>query len=337
MDSFDRIFAALKGRSVDRAPVFPQIGDHAGIINGLTYSRMYKDAKKAAKAHLKALEMYGYDVITIQVEPSWSVAEACGAEITCPPNKNPWITKYVIKSESDLEGLEVPDFMLTESTRVFIEGTRILAREANVPVAAFMTGPITFSLQLLPFTVLMRKLVKDPNFIHQLIKRSIEIIKEYIYLLKEAGATIFVICEHDTQLLRPAHSKEFSIDYLPEILSVYDYNILHMCGKITPHLNAVAKYLKNFDRLNTLSIGPYVDITKTQDLLDHKIGVAGNIDHVKLLPSGTPKEIEVAVHAAINASGGDPRFLVAPGCEITGDTPIKNVKAFVHAAKTFIA
>jgi len=188
----------------------------------------------------------------------------------------------------------------------------------------------------MPFEVLMRKLVKDPNFIHQLIKRSIKIIKEYIYLLKEAGATIFVICEHDTQLLRPAHSKEFSIDYLAEILSVYDYNILHMCGKITPHLNAVAKYLKNFDRLNTLSIGPYVDITKTQDLLDHKIGVAGNIDHVKLLPSGTPKEIEVAVHAAINASGGDPRFLVAPGCEITGDTPIKNVKAFVHAAKTFI-
>ncbi|GAI77496.1 unnamed protein product, partial [marine sediment metagenome] len=44
MDSFDRIFAALKGRSVDRAPIFPQIGDHAGIINGLTYNVMYKDA-----------------------------------------------------------------------------------------------------------------------------------------------------------------------------------------------------------------------------------------------------------------------------------------------------
>ncbi|TES93948.1 MAG: hypothetical protein E3J90_13630 [Promethearchaeota archaeon] len=335
MDSFDRIFAALKGRSVDRAPVFPQIGDHAGIIDGLTYVAMYKDAKRAAKAHLKALYMYGYDITTIQVEPSCQVAEACGAEVTYPSNKNPWITKYVIESENDLEGLEIPDFMLAESTRVLIEGTRILAREANVPVATFMTGPISFSLQLMPYEILMRKLVKNPNFVHQLVKRSIEIIKEYIYLLKEAGATIFVICEHDLQLLRPAHAKEFSIDYLPEILNVYDYNILHMCGKITPHLNVVARHLKKFDRLNTLSIGPYVDITKTQELLDHKIGVAGNIDHVKLLPSGTPKEIEVAVHAALNASRGDPRFIVAPGCEITGDTPIKNVKAFVHAAKTY--
>ncbi|TKJ20903.1 MAG: hypothetical protein CEE42_14360 [Promethearchaeota archaeon Loki_b31] len=335
MDSFDRIFAALKGRSVDRAPVFPQIGDHVGIINGLTYSSMYKDAKKAAKAHLKALDLYGYDITTIQVEPSWPVAEACGAEVTYPSNKNPWITKYVIESEKDLEGLEIPDFMLTESTRVLIEGTRILAKEANVPVAAFMTGPISFSLQLMPYKALIRRIVKNPNFVHQLVKRSIEIIKEYIYVLKEAGATIFVICEHDLQMLRPTQVKEFSIDYLPEILNVYDYNILHMCGKITPHLNVVAGYLKKIDRLNTLSIGPYVDITKTQELFDHKIGVAGNIDHVKLLPSGTPKEIEVAVHAALNASRGDPRFLVAPGCEITGDTPIENVKAFVHAVKTY--
>jgi len=336
MDSFDRIYAALRGRSVDRPPVFPQIGDHAGIINNLSYNIMYQDSKKAADAHLKALELYGYDITTIQVEPSWPVAEACGAEVTYPTNKNPWITKYIIESESDLESLEIPDFFSTESTRVLIEGTRILAEEASAPTAAFMTGPISFSLQLMPYQAFVRKLVKNPNFIHQLVKRTIKIINEYIHILKEAGATIFVICEHDLQMLRPTHAKEFSIDYLPEILNIYDYNILHMCGKITPHLIVVADYLKNFDRLNTLSIGPYVDITKTQELLDHRIGVAGNIDHVKLLPSGTPKEIEVAVHAALNASGGDPRFLVAPGCEITGDTPIKNVKAFVNAAKTYI-
>ena len=53
MDSFERIYAALRGRSVDRPPVFPQIGDHAGIINNLSYNVMYQNAKKAADAHLK--------------------------------------------------------------------------------------------------------------------------------------------------------------------------------------------------------------------------------------------------------------------------------------------
>ncbi len=335
MDSFERIFSSLKGQSVDRPPVFPQIGDHAGIINKLTYNIMYEDAKMAANAHLKALDLYGYDITTIQVEPSWPVAEACGAEVNYPPDKNPWITKYLIESENDLESLGVPDFMETKSLRVMIEGTSILANEAEVPVAAFMTGPITFSFQLMPYEVLIKMMIKNPIFAHEFVKKSVMLIKEYIKALKEAGATVFVVCEHDFQILKTEQIKEYSLDYLPSLFDTYDYNILHICGKVVPHLNVLAHDLKQIKNLNTLNIGPFVDITKTQELLDHKIGVAGNIDHIRLLPFGSPKEVKNAVHKAIEASGKDSRFMVAPGCEITSDTPIQNVKAFVKAAQTF--
>ena len=40
-----------------------------------------------------------------------------------------------------------------------------------------------------------------------------------------------------------------------------------------------------------------------------------------------------AVENAINASAGTYRYMVAPGCEITADTPIENVKALVNATK----
>ena len=296
---------------------------------------MYEDAKMAADAHLKALDLYGYDITTIQVEPSWPVAEACGAEVNYPPDKNPWITKYLIESENDLENLGVPDFMETKSSRVMIEGTSILANEAEVPVAAFMTGPITFSLQLMPYEILIKMMIKNPEFTHEFVKRSILVIKEYIKALKEAGATVFIVCEHDFQLLKTEQIKEYSLDYLPGLFDIYDYNILHMCGKVASHLNVLAHDLKQIKNLNTLNIGPFVDITKTQELLNHKIGVAGNIDHIRLLPFGSPKEIENAVHKAIEASYRDPRFMVAPGCEITSDTPIENVKALVKATQTF--
>ena len=36
MESTERVYNALKGKPVDRPPVFPQIGDHAGIVKGLT-------------------------------------------------------------------------------------------------------------------------------------------------------------------------------------------------------------------------------------------------------------------------------------------------------------
>jgi uroporphyrinogen-III decarboxylase len=225
--------------------------------------------------------------------------------------------------------------MATLSTRTMIEGTQILAENATVPVAAFMTGPLTFSLQLMPYKEVFMRIVKNPDFVHQLIKRSTQVIKAYIKILKDVGAQILVICEHDAQMLSPNYVKEFSLDYMPEILKIYNYNILHLCGKVTPHLNVIAKYLQKLKRINILNIGPYVNISETQKLLDYKIGIAGNIDHVRLLPRGHPTEIETTVHAAIKASGGDFRFMVAPGCEITADTPIENIKAFVHAVETY--
>lgn len=335
MDSFERVYNTLQGKPVDRPPVFPQIGDHAGIIAGLTYDVMYEDAERAAQAHLDAQKLYGYDFITMQVEPSWPVAEACGAGVTYPPDKNPWITDYLIRSEEDLEKLEVPDFMATQSTRTIIEGTRILAEKANCPVAAFMTGPMTFSLQLMPYTDVIKRIVKNPEFVHRLVSKSVEIIKAYGQALKEAGATVYAICEHDVQMMSPKHVKEFSLDYLPEILAIYDYNVMHICGAVTPHLKHNAEYLRELPHLSTINVGPNVDIVETQALLEGKIGVAGNIDHIDLLPLRTPEEVEAAVHAAIKASGGEPHFMVSPGCEITADTPVENVKAFVRATATY--
>jgi uroporphyrinogen decarboxylase len=333
MDSFDRIYAALRGYNVDRPPVFPQIGDHAGIIQKLTYNVMYQNARKAAGAHLKALAFYGYDITTIQVEPSWPVVEACGAEVFYPVDKNPWIIKYLVNSEQELDYLEIPDFASIESTRVMIEGTKLLVEKANAPVAAFMTGPLTFSLQLMPYERLVIKLIKNPDFSHKLIKYSVMIIKEYIKCLKDAGATVFVLCEHDFQLLKPEQIKEYSLTFLPELFEIFDYNMLHMCGKVSTHLKELALDLKRIRNLDMISIDSFVDISKTLELLGPKIGVAGNIDHVRLLPCGTPNEIESAVKNAIKASSGNPRYMVAPGCEITADTPIENVQALVNATK----
>jgi uroporphyrinogen-III decarboxylase len=88
--------------------------------------------------------------------------------------------------------------------------------------------------------------------------------------------------------------KEFSLDYMPRILSIYDYNVMHICGAVTPHLEMNAEYLRELAGLNTINVGPKVDIAATQELLQHKVGVAGNIDHIGLLPLQTPEEVEAA-------------------------------------------
>ena len=334
MNSFERVYNALKGEPVDRPPVFPQIGDHAGLLAGLTYDVMYKDAQLAAQAHLDALARYQYDVVTIQVEPSWPVAEACGSAVTYPESKCPWITSYLIQEKEDLVKLQVPDFTKTTSTRVMIEGTRILARQADVPVVAFMTGPLTFSLQLMPYEKLIKLMIKDPEFAQELVAKSTEVIRAYAQTLKEAGATIFMICEHDVQMMGPKHVGQFSIGYLPRLLDIYDYNMLHMCGPVMPHLRSNAAAYRALPNLHMMNVGPDVDLAEMREIFDGRTGIAGNIDHIELLPHGNPEQITGACLEAIEVARGhqDTRYMLAPGCEITADTPPENVVAFVRAA-----
>jgi len=335
MDAQERVYNALEGKPVDRPPVFPQLGDHAGILAGGTYDIMYKDPEFAAQAHLDAQKRYGYDVVTIQVEPSWPVAEACGSGVTYPPMKAPWITDYLVQAKDQIDKLKVPDFMACQSTRTLIEGTQILADRADVPVVAFMTGPLTMALQLMPYDKFVREMVKDKEFAHELVRRATEVGAAYGRALKEAGATIFMICEHDTQMMGPKHTGEYSIEYYPLMLDIFDYNMLHMCGKVTPHMERNVDAFKKLDRLNMINVGPEVDLNRMRELFEPEIGVAGNIDHIQLLPLGNPGEVAAACRACIERAGG-PRathFMLAPGCEITADTPPENIEAFVQSAK----
>jgi len=335
VNSIERVFNCLEGEQVDRPPIFPMIGDHACFINGLSYNEMYKSAEKVAKAHLKALKLYDYDFTTIQVEPSWSVAEACGAKVLYPHDKSPWIKKHLIESEADINLLEVPDFLNTTSTYTMIKGTKILAKSVNVPVVAFMTGPLTFSLQLMPYKKFFRLMSLNKKIIHELIQKSVQIIIEYVKLLKDAGASILTICEHDIQLVSPKIAKYLSFNYLSNIFKTYEFNILHACGKVYNHLLENVDLILNMKNLKSVSIGQFLDINSVLKLFNYEIGVAGNIDHVKLLPRGTPSMIIQAVHQAINESESVPNYMVAPECEITVDTPVNNVKALVSAVKSF--
>ena len=59
----------------------------------------------------------------------------------------------------------------------------------------------------------------------------------------------------------------------------------------------------------------------------------GAIDQQKLLPFGTPEEIEQDVKAKIQVLGRDGGYLVSPAHIIQSDTSVENVEAFIAAVK----
>jgi uroporphyrinogen decarboxylase len=59
----------------------------------------------------------------------------------------------------------------------------------------------------------------------------------------------------------------------------------------------------------------------------------GAIDQQKLLPFGTPDQIEADVKAKIEVLGRGGGYMCAPAHIIQGDAPMENVEAFIRAAK----
>lgn len=333
MGSHERVIQTLDGEIPDQVPVIPQLGDHAGVIQGTSFDEMYKDPETAASVHLDAVDRYGYDVTTIQVEPSWPLVEALGGDIEYPPDKAPWVTDHPIEEREDIEDLEIPDLSTAPGTNVLIEGTRILSDRAEVPVAGFITGPFTFSMQIYPYEKFVSRLTQgDEDFVEALVDKSAEIVDSYSKALKDAGADLQVICEHDLQMFSPESMASYALPHLDSVTN-FEHNILHMCGDVQNHVETHIDALVDTPRIDMVSVGPEVDLVSLKESYGDEIGFAGNIDHITFLPNASSEEVGERCTEVVTQAKPGGNYVLSPGCEITGDVPPENVEAMVAAAK----
>ena len=70
-----------------------------------------------------------------------------------------------------------------------------------------------------------------------------------------------------------------------------------------------------------------------KDKFGDKLAFWGAIDQQKLLPFGTPLEIEADVKAKIEVLGRGGGYMVAPAHIIQAETPMENVEALIHAVR----
>jgi uroporphyrinogen decarboxylase len=64
-----------------------------------------------------------------------------------------------------------------------------------------------------------------------------------------------------------------------------------------------------------------------------KLSFWGAIDQQRLLPFGTPLEIEADVIAKIAVLGRSGGYVAAPAHIIQADTPMENVEGFINAVR----
>jgi MtaA/CmuA family methyltransferase len=333
MNSRLRIGAALTGAPLDRVPVFPMVVSATARWAGVPVSRFAADPAVMADCLLSAQQRAGYDAIHVSLNVTVE-AEAAGAPVEQPHDELPRVTAPPLVEPADLLRLRVPDPRSDGRLPVFVEATRLLARDVGdeVLIVPNIRGPLSMASQLRGGERLLLDLIDDPAFADELIAYCAEVgVVFATELLRAGGHAIMLgdaLASPDTispamyrRFARPVHAAMF------RRLRVAGAGLLlaHVCGdtrSILPDLVASGP--------DVLDVDTPVPLVAARDLAGPAIGLRGNLSPTAIFRAGAADVATMAREAI--ATGGSGRFLLGTGCEVAAGTPIENLAAMVAAS-----
>lgn len=191
-------------------------------------------------------------------------------------------------------------------------------------------GPFSLVGHLLGVEELMVASMTEPEALHPLLERAVEIGIQYAQAMIAQGADVICIedMEASPDLINPKTYQELVLDFERRLIAhIPAPTILHICGNATAILEGMIA-----SGADGISIEAKTDLKKAKDLCQGRVSLIGPLDPVKLLLNGTPEEVYQESLRALSA-GVD---ILAPGCGIAPLTPSANLKAMVQAASTGI-
>ncbi|MCL4418441.1 MAG: uroporphyrinogen decarboxylase family protein [Actinobacteria bacterium] len=334
MNSYQRMFSAIKMKEPKEVPVAPFVMTFAAKFAGFPYSQFVKDGKVLAHAQIKTFKRFNYDYITVSSD-GYREASACGSILVFPEDDVPYIIKYPIQKEEDFFHLKLPDPYKAERMADRLVSIKILKEKyaSEVPIVGWIESPLAEYTFLRSLMTAMYDLVERPNFVKKVLDFCLEM--EMVFALSQikAGADIIGVGEAVASMVSPDMYRKYSLPYVKKLFAaIHEKGIpvkYHVCG-FTEHL------LKLFVETGAdiLVIDSLDNMKKVKRICDERVCIKGNLNPVSVLLQGTPEYIYCKSVQAIK-EGGPAGFILSPGCEIPRDTPYENMDAMIRAAREY--
>lgn len=332
----------------DRCNIIPLITSHSARVKGVKLRDYYTNGETMARAQIAAYEEYGHDAISIFSEVG-IIAEAMGSEFDYPEDDLPVLKNPILadvgqtfrsanqKSKAEAlpyDLLPAPNPQKDGRLPVYLEAIEYAyqALGDKVPILAYVPAPFTTAMMLSDPNQFLIQVIKEPEYIKQVLEKSSESAIEFCYHIIDAGGLpILVDPLASSSVISPKTYKEFALPYeqrLIEFLHRYDLDIiLHICGNTMPILDLLPE--TNAD-LISLDI---VDLNIVIEKLSSQLRIIGNYDTSKILFSSKENianEVKSMVKLGMTAKKG---YIASTGCEVPTNASQENVKAFINAAK----
>jgi MtaA/CmuA family methyltransferase len=174
------------------------------------------------------------------------------------------------------------------------------------------------------------------ELVHRLLEYSTSLTLQFVRLMSETGAHMTSNGDSTAgpELISPAMFRTFALPYEQKIVQCSHElglpYVLHICGNASRIID---------DMLETGSDGLELDYRTDAalacDKMKNRSVFVGNIDPSGVLALGTPALVEEKTRELLTIFADVPRFVLNAGCAIPPMTPPENLKAMIHAARSY--
>jgi len=336
---FQRVMEAIELKEPDYVPVVPIVTYTNAQLVDINFSEALHSAEKMAKALIAGFKAAGYDGIYVGWESSFNLmAEAMGCKLQIQPNSVAFVKEQLIKEPSDLDKVKVADPETDGRLPIHLKAIELVKEKIGreVPIFKYVPGPLTLASVLRGQDQLLMELVRNPDFVQDILKPASESSKRYGAAVVKHGADVAVVADPiaSSSIISPNMFDEFAFSPIKDVLnSISDAGgipSLHICGNTIPILERMLD-----TGAHIIELDYRVDLKFAKDMVGESVCIQGNIDPVGVLLNGKPNDVERKARECIEKAARRGGFILSSGCEVPLNAPFENVKAMVSAAKKY--
>ncbi len=334
-NSRDEILALLRGRRLDRLPVFgvlPSLTAKGIASIGARYSELHADAAKMANTAASTFEIYGWESAVVPFDLCVE-AEALGCSIDFQGDVDAFIAPTVAQAlplvSNSTQGL--PDVTHAGRISLVADAIRRLKRKVGdkVPVGASIPGPFTLAWQMYGADAWLSSVGSQD--VRPTLQRLAGWLLGVAQYYRDAGADFITVHEMGGSpqiigaekfglIVKPALQKLIARLASPIVLSV--------CGDT----NAIVRDLVECGA-SAINVDHRNDLAHTRQILGPEAILLGNFDPVGMLSRGTVTAVRNAVEKIAKAGAS----AIVPGCDLYPEIPDENMRALIESSQSLVA
>lgn len=309
--------------------VIPLLGAPGTILSKTTLRENLTNSEVQYKTLSMLIDKFNPDGIFPMMDLTVEI-EALGSETNFPENANPSVAKPLIKNREDLKILKGNRQGISGRMKVFIEVMEKIAKKYSIIKGGYVIGPFTMAGELMGANDIAMQAMLNPELVSELVNFSLEVISEYANALFNAGADVIAVLEPLAVILSPKKYKEFSLYPFKKLVSNLNNKplILHICG----NTNHLIKSMLDSGAVG-LSLDSGINFEELKKIISQEITLMGNLNPVKIFLQSTPDQVAEATKSLKESMKDTKNFILSSGCDLPLNTPLKNIEAFMKAAR----